>query len=171
TDIREIVDQILTMFRQNASARGIDLRAEFEGPVDRPLLVDPVRLRQVLINLVSNAVKYTERGSVTVRIVCVPRNGVSAGGDESECDLRAEVVDTGTGIPAHQLGVIFEPFEQGDSPDGKSREGTGLGLSIARRLAALMGGSLHAESTLGSGSRFVLDAPGRRICADPVTQQ
>jgi CheY-like chemotaxis protein len=165
TDLREIVDQILTMFRQNASAKGIDLRAEYDGVADLPLMVDPVRVRQILINLVSNAVKYTDSGGIVVRIDCRPN------GRDGRCDLRAEVADSGTGIAAHQLGVIFEPFEQGDSPDGKAREGTGLGLSIARRLAALMGGSLRAESALGEGSCFVLEVPDRAFGSDPVTQQ
>jgi signal transduction histidine kinase/DNA-binding response OmpR family regulator len=165
TDLREIVDQILTMFRHIASAKGIDLRAEYDGLAQRPLMIDPVRFRQILINLVSNAVKYTDHGGIVVRIGC--RKGERDG----HCDLRAEVADSGTGIAAHQLGVIFEPFEQGDSPDGKAREGTGLGLSIARRLAALMGGRLRAESALGEGSVFILEVPDRTICSDPVTQQ
>jgi signal transduction histidine kinase/DNA-binding response OmpR family regulator len=165
TDLREIVDQILTMFRHSASAKGIDLRAEYDGRADQPLMVDPVRFRQILINLVSNAVKYTDSGGIVVRISCRP------GDREGHCNLRAEVADSGTGIAAHQLGVIFEPFEQGDSPDGKAREGTGLGLSIARRLAVLMGGELRAESALGEGSCFVLEVPERAIGTDPVTQQ
>jgi signal transduction histidine kinase/ActR/RegA family two-component response regulator len=165
TDLREVVDQVLTMFRQTAADKGIGLAAEFSGQSDSPLLVDPVRLRQVLINLVSNAVKYTEQGGVMLRISCVPckRDG--------HCDLRIEVRDSGTGIAAHQLGVIFEPFEQGDSIDGKSREGTGLGLSIARRLADLMGGTLRADSTLGEGSSFTLDIPDRAITDAPVSLQ
>jgi CheY-like chemotaxis protein len=102
---------------------------------------------------------------VMLRISCVPckRDG--------HCDLRIEVRDSGTGIAAHQLGVIFEPFEQGDSIDGKSREGTGLGLSIARRLADLMGGTLRADSTLGEGSSFTLDIPDRAITDAPVSLQ
>jgi signal transduction histidine kinase/ActR/RegA family two-component response regulator len=165
TDLREVVDQVLTMFRQTAADKGIGLAAEFSGLSGSPLLVDPVRLRQVLINLVSNAVKYTEQGGVMLRISCVPckRDG--------HCDLRIEVSDSGTGIAAHQLGVIFEPFEQGDSIDGKSREGTGLGLSIARRLADLMGGTLRVDSTLGEGSSFTLEIPDRAITDAPVSLQ
>ena len=165
TDLREIVDQILTMFRQSALAKGIDLRAEYDGLAHRPMMIDPVRLRQIMINLVSNAVKYTDGGGIVVRIGCRPAK------TPGRCDLRVEVADSGTGIAAHQLGMIFEPFEQGDSPDGKSREGTGLGLSIARRLAALMGGGLRAESALGEGSCFILEVPDRALGTDPVTQQ
>ncbi|WP_374604207.1 ATP-binding protein, partial [Arenimonas sp.] len=165
TDLREIVDQTLTMFQQACADKGISLRADFDGRAELPVMVDPVRLRQVLINLVSNAVKYTETGGVVVRVGCHP------GKQDDRCDLRIEVVDSGTGIAPHQLGVIFEPFEQGDSVDGKNREGTGLGLSIVRRLAELMGGELSAESTVGEGSLFRLDIPDRVISADSVSQQ
>jgi signal transduction histidine kinase/ActR/RegA family two-component response regulator len=165
TDLREVVDQVLTMFRQAAADKGISLTAEFAGCSDVPLMVDPVRLRQVLINLVSNAVKYTEQGGVMLHVSCIPR------GREGHCDLRIEVSDSGTGIARHQLGVIFEPFEQGDSLDGKSREGTGLGLSIARRLADLMGGTLRADSTLGEGSSFTLEIPNRALTDAPVSLQ
>lgn len=165
TDLHEIVEQTLVMFRQTADAKGIYLRAEFEGRAEQPLLVDPVRLRQVLINLVGNAIKYTEKGGVIVHICCVPS------ALDGHCDLKIEVVDTGTGIAPHQLGVIFDPFEQGDNPDGKSREGTGLGLNISRRLATLMGGQLGAESTMGTGSRFTMHMPQRAIHVSPVSQK
>ncbi|MFY2763186.1 ATP-binding protein [Arenimonas sp. MALMAid1274] len=165
TNLHEIVDQTLTMFRQAAEAKGIYLRAEYEGRAELPLLVDPVRLRQVLINLVGNAIKYTERGGVVVRICCVPSE------IDGHCDLKVEVIDSGTGIAPHQLSLIFDPFEQGDNPDGKSREGTGLGLSIARRLATLMGGSLQAESTPGEGSRFYMHVPQRAIHLASISQQ
>ena len=165
TDLREIVDQTLTMFQQACADKGISLRADFDGRAELPVMVDPVRLRQVLINLVSNAVKYTETGGVVVRVGCHP------GREDDRCDLRIEVLDSGTGIAAHQLGMIFEPFEQGDSVDGKNREGTGLGLSIVRRLAELMGGELSAESTVGEGSVFRLDIPDRVISTDSVSQQ
>ena len=165
TDLREIVDQVLTMFKQTCADKGISLRADFDGRSELPVMVDPVRLRQVLINLVSNAVKYTEKGGVVVRVACHPGN------EDGRCDLRIEVLDSGTGIPAHQLGMIFEPFEQGDSIDGKNREGTGLGLSIVRRLAELMGGELQAESTVGEGSLFRMDIPDRVISSESVSQQ
>jgi len=165
TSLHEIVEQTLTMFRQTAAAKGIYLRAEFEGRAELPLLVDPVRLRQVLINLVGNAIKYTESGGVVVNICCIPSEL------DGHCDLKIEVVDSGTGIAPHQLGIIFDPFQQGENPDGKSREGTGLGLSIARRLATMMGGELSAESELGKGSRFRMTVPRRAIHLEPVSQE
>jgi signal transduction histidine kinase/DNA-binding response OmpR family regulator len=164
TSLHEIVDQTLTMFRQTAEAKGIYLRAEYEGRAELPLLVDPVRLRQVLINLVGNAIKYTDSGGVEVRICCIPSEV------DGHCDLKIEVIDSGTGIAPHQLGIIFDPFQQGENPDGKSREGTGLGLSIARRLATMMGGELSAESEIGKGSRFRMSVPRRAIHLAPVSQ-
>jgi len=165
TSLHEIVEQTLTMFRQTAAAKDITLRAEFEGRAELPLLVDPVRLRQVLINLVGNAIKYTDSGGVVVNICCIPSD------IDGHCDLKIEVVDSGTGIAPHQLGIIFDPFQQGENPDGKSREGTGLGLSIARRLATMMGGELSAESELGKGSRFRMLVPRRAIHLEPVSQE
>jgi len=165
TDLHEIVEQTLVMFRQTADAKGVYLRAEYEGRAEQPLLVDPVRLRQVLINLVGNAVKYTDRGGVVVRICCVPS------AIDGHCDLKVEVIDSGTGIAPHQLGLIFDPFAQGDNPDGQSREGTGLGLSIARRLATLMGGELGAESKLGEGSRFTMNVPQRAVHSSPLIEK
>ncbi|GAB2489541.1 ATP-binding protein [Arenimonas alkanexedens] len=165
TDLREIVDQTMIMFQQAAADKGIRLTVEYDGNAELPLMVDPVRIRQVLINLVSNAVKYTEQGGIIVRLAChpCPKDGF--------CDLRLEVIDTGTGIPAHQLAQVFEPFEQGDSLDGRSREGTGLGLSIARRLVDLMGGMLRVDSTVGEGSVFVFEIPDRAISTETVSQQ
>jgi len=165
TSLHEIVEQTLTMFRQTAAAKDIYLRAEFEGRAELPLLVDPVRLRQVLINLVGNAIKYTDKGGVVVNICCIPSEL------DGHCDLKIEVVDSGTGIAPHQMGIIFDPFQQGENPDGKSREGTGLGLSIARRLATMMGGELSAESELGKGSRFRMLVPRRAIHLEPVSQE
>ena len=165
TSLHEIVDQTLTMFRQTAAAKDIYVRAEFEGRAELPLLVDPVRLRQVLINLVGNAIKYTDSGGVVVNVCCIPSD------IDGHCDLKIEVVDSGTGIAPHQLGVIFDPFQQGDNPDGKSREGTGLGLSIARRLATMMGGELSAQSEVGKGSRFRMTVPRRAIHLAPVSQE
>jgi signal transduction histidine kinase/CheY-like chemotaxis protein len=165
TELHEIVDQALTMFRHTAEGKGIYLRAEYDGRADQPLMVDPARVRQVLINLVSNAIKYTEQGGVVVRVSCTPSER------QGYCDLELEVIDSGTGIGHHQMAVIFDPFEQGDSPDGKKREGTGLGLSISRRLATLMGGSLEAESELGEGSRFTMALPARAAPASAVSQR
>ena len=111
------------------------------------LLGDPLRLQQVLLNLVTNAVKFTERGGVTIDLEAVAEN-------PGEITLRLSVEDTGIGIPAEALGRIFSPFEQADSSTTRRHGGTGLGLAICKRLVELMGGSIEVSSTPGVGSRF-----------------
>ena len=113
---------------------------------------DPLRLRQVLVNLAGNAVKFTERGSVAVRLEL---ESASAG----EVRLHASVTDTGIGIPAERLEAIFEPFTQGDGSSTRKYGGTGLGTTIARRIAEKMRGRLWAESAVGTGSTFHFTVP------------
>ncbi|WP_177187807.1 ATP-binding protein [Formivibrio citricus] len=118
---------------------------------DLPAVIhaDEKRLRQVLLNLLGNAVKFTDRGEVTLRVRCLSR-------EKETAHLRFEITDTGIGIPAEQMGTLFQPFEQA----GELRRrvgGTGLGLSISRQLVQLMGGDIHVESLPGTGSRFWFD--------------
>lgn len=111
----------------------------------QPVETDPEKLKQVLINLVGNALKFTERGSVTVRVVADPGNGRPA---------RIEVIDTGVGIPKAMHGKIFEAFQQVDQGTARQYEGTGLGLSISRALCTLMGYRIEVDSEVGKGSTF-----------------
>jgi len=113
------------------------------------MYVDEEKLRQIVINLLSNAAKFTERGSVRLRA------------QASNGSVAIAVSDTGIGIPPDKLDVIFEEFEQADASSTRIYGGTGLGLAIARRLARLMGGDVTAESVLGSGSTFRLTLPVR----------
>src|SRR5208283_3220086 len=116
---------------------------------DLPELVqgDPIRLRQVLINLLGNAVKFTEAGEVLLGIECLKCN-------EEEAEIRFEVRDTGVGIPEEHHSRIFDAFQQSDSSVTRQFGGTGLGLSISARLVRMMGGEIQVESTAGKGSRF-----------------
>jgi signal transduction histidine kinase len=111
--------------------------------------VDEEKLRQIVMNLLSNAAKFTPSGSIQVR-------ARSANGS-----VELAVADTGIGIPAEKLEVIFEEFEQADARSAREYGGTGLGLAIARRLARVMGGDIRAESALGAGSTFTLTLPVR----------
>jgi len=140
------------LFQPPAAERGLDLRVEVGPGADALIRSDATRLRQVLINLVANAVKFSERGFV--------RLGAFADGER---ELRFEVEDSGIGIPADKLGEIFEPFTQVDSSMARRYGGTGLGLSISRRLARALGGELSVESVLGRGSVFTL-----RVHAEPL---
>ena len=147
-----LLREVAAMFQPPAAERGLDLRVEVGPGADALIRSDATRLRQVLINLVANAVKFSERGFV--------RLGAFADGER---ELRFEVEDSGIGIPADKLGEIFEPFTQVDSSMARRYGGTGLGLSISRRLARALGGELSVESVLGRGSVFTL-----RVHAEPL---
>jgi signal transduction histidine kinase len=142
----------------------------FEPLVDRPrvqlfvdadtdlprVVTDRDKLKQILLNLVSNAVKYTDDGTISVCAEAVDGR------------LRVDVSDTGAGIPADELGKIFDEFHRADGPVSSPRPGTGLGLTISRRLARTLGGDVTVESSLGVGSTFTLDLPLQ--ASDEVTR-
>ncbi len=151
-DIGECVDDVLTLFMQAARERDLALGAHIDPHVPRVILGDSVRIRQILINLVSNAVKFTSRGSVTVTV------GV-AEGDDGAMKIRLTVIDTGIGIRDEHLAVIFEPFVQFDQQPSSTFPGTGLGLAISKKLARQMGGTLEVSSEPGAGSVFRVELP------------
>jgi PAS domain S-box-containing protein len=130
-----------------AHQKGLELACALDPKVPDILIGDPNRLGQIITNLVSNAVKFTERGEVVVRVEVASRTA-------DQIELHVAVRDTGIGIPADKLQVIFQPFEQVDRSTTRKYGGTGLGLSIAAKLVALMGGHTWVESELGQGSTF-----------------
>ncbi|WP_156924446.1 ATP-binding protein [Derxia gummosa] len=148
---RELVEQTLDLVAVAAERKGLALRASLPADLPARLLGDPTRLRQVLVNLVSNAVKFTERGSVTLGLEFGP---VRAG----ERLMRGWVRDTGIGMSGEQIARLFQPFVQGDSSTTRRYGGSGLGLSICRALVERMGGTIRAESVPGQGSCFHFDA-------------
>jgi signal transduction histidine kinase/ActR/RegA family two-component response regulator len=147
-DIREGVARIVELFRPKADERGIALSLQLDIDLPQRLHVDPVRTRQCLSNLISNAVKFTEHGSVTVTARLIGR------GDARQ--LEFAVVDTGIGMSETQVARLFEDFTQADDSITRRFGGTGLGLAITRRLARLMGGDVVVESTPEKGSMFSL---------------
>jgi signal transduction histidine kinase/AmiR/NasT family two-component response regulator/HPt (histidine-containing phosphotransfer) domain-containing protein len=132
-----------------ADQKGLELAYEIAPDTPDDLVGDPVRLRQILINLVGNAVKFTERGCILVQV-----HSSADAGAESDIEYQFSVSDTGIGIPREQRNRLFEPFLQGDSSTTRVYGGTGLGLSISVRLVQLMGGRLWVESEPGQGSTF-----------------
>ena len=143
--LADLVEETVEQLKGAALRPGVSLRKELPRPI-APLVTDAQRLKQVLINLIGNALKFTERGSVTVRVA------VDA---ETRRPLRIDVADTGAGIPEERLGTIFEPFNA--PPQGlQATRGTGLGLAISRSLAALLGCRLEVRSRVGEGSTFSL---------------
>ncbi|NMC19827.1 MAG: response regulator [Thermogutta sp.] len=147
---------VLSLLRVKADAKGLPLLLEARPPLPRLIRSDPFRLRQILINLVGNAIKFTDSGSVRLILKAVTS-------DEGECRLEFDVIDTGIGIPSDLLERIFEPFYQVDGGAAKRYGGTGLGLAISRNLARRLGGEIHAVSESGFGSNFRLTLPvGKR---------
>jgi CheY-like chemotaxis protein/HPt (histidine-containing phosphotransfer) domain-containing protein len=147
------VADVASMMRIRAKERGITLLAEYENEIPETILTDAARLRQTLVNLVGNAVKFTERGGVRVAVSFIPawREGRPA--------VRIRVIDSGIGIDPEELSQLFQPFVQADASTSRKYGGTGLGLAISRHLAELLGGELAAESTPGKGSTFTLTLP------------
>jgi len=165
-DLRETVAETVELFSPLAAEKGIFLTSEIDEATVEPVMVDAQRVRQVLMNLVSNAVKYTERGGIVVRLA------MSHGGDPEHRDARLLVSDSGVGIDPEHRQRIFEPFHQADSPDGKVRQGTGLGLSITRRLVDVMQGRIHLDSEVGKGSTFLVELPDLPVAQlRPVPQE
>jgi PAS domain S-box-containing protein len=151
TDPVQLAEEVFSLMNIRARARGIELRIQSEPDVPRAILADPVRLRQILLNLVSNAIKFTEQGGVVVRMQSQNIDGVRS--------LRVAVRDSGIGITTEQLSKLFQPFSQADGSMTRRFGGTGLGLTISRRLVELMRGTLRAQSAPGEGSEFIIELP------------
>jgi signal transduction histidine kinase/CheY-like chemotaxis protein len=147
-----LVESVVELLAPRAFAKGLEIASFIAPDCPRDVTGDPARLRQVLVNLVGNAVNFTEKGGVGVRL--------ARGGDH----LRFEVRDTGPGVPEAARAAIFEEFEQGDGSATRRHGGTGLGLAISRRLVAQMGGALTLAESSRAGSTFVFDLPcGNRV--------
>jgi PAS domain S-box-containing protein len=150
-DVREVVEKVADTLAVRADEKGVELGVRIDHDVPAALVGDPLRLRQVITNLVGNAIKFTERGAVVVRVRRSP-DSTSAGA------LLISVSDTGIGIPADKLATLFDPFSQADSSVTRKYGGTGLGLAIVDRLVRLMGGVVSVDSRLGQGSTFSFTA-------------
>ncbi len=147
-DVRELVAQVASMVQPLVGEKPLRVETRVAGEVPARVVGDPTRVRQVLINLVGNAIKFTERGRVSVEVAC------TSGGA-----LAFEVSDSGLGIPPEKLALVFEKFEQVDTATTRRFGGTGLGLSIVRELTALMGGRVRVSSRHGEGSTFRVELP------------
>lgn len=162
-DLRELLRMSIDLFMKRAQEKGLALQYTIDADVPPTLIGDPHRLRQILVNLIGNAVKFTEKGEVSMHVARDPAPcsspevpGRSSG--SGNMVLRFVVRDTGIGIPAEKHDAIFESFVQADSSTTRKYGGTGLGLSIACRLVALMAGRMWVESTVDHGSAFFFTA-------------
>ena len=161
-DLVALVEGVAELLAPRAQGKGLEIAATLAASVPRHVVGDPARLRQILLNLAGNAVKFTDVGGVGLA-VSAPEPG----------RLRFDVMDTGPGVPADRRAAIFEDFEQADNSTTRTQGGTGLGLAISRRLADRMGGALALEPAAGRGSRFTvtLPLPAERDGADPASTE
>lgn len=157
--IRKILNEMKTLFYHKAAGRGIDILFDISDEVPEFLFMDETRIRQILLNLLGNAVKFTESGYVK----CSVYPGSQLINGMEKIDLKITVEDTGAGIPEESAERIFEPFEQYFSEGKFSYGGTGLGLTITKHLVTLMNGEISVRSNLGAGSVFIVTLPDVKI--------
>jgi len=158
---RQLVDEVAQLMHERAHAKGLDFRVNYRGDIPAAILTDATRLRQILINLAGNAVKFTDVGQVSIDVDLVERD---------ETYLRVVVSDTGPGMTADELSRLFRPFVQADNSVVRRHGGTGLGLAISRRLVEMLAGEVAVTSEVGRGSVFTLTVPVGATTAMPVEQ-
>lgn len=148
-NVFKIVSEVGSMFELKAAEKKLSLTIEAETELATPLLLDDTRLRQILLNIIGNAIKFTEKGGVSVSINHEEK-------DKDHVDLKIRIADTGIGIPEDQLGIIFDPFVQQQGQIQKTYGGTGLGLAISQRMIRAMGGEILIKSEVNKGSEFTV---------------
>ena len=163
-DLHECVEQVVALIRVLSAAKGLELTADITPGTPRTIVGDGQRLRQILLNLLNNAVKFTETGGVHLTVEAVPA------GDDGQIEIHVAVRDTGIGIPPDRISRLFQPFSQADASISRRYGGTGLGLAISQRLAEAMGGTMWADSAgvPGEGSTFHVSIVTRAGAAAPA---
>jgi signal transduction histidine kinase/CheY-like chemotaxis protein len=161
-NLQECLEQVLFLFSERAERRNVELVCIQDPAVPTMICGDRARLRQVLINLMGNAVKFTHDGEVAMEVT-VEGDPTGEDGQEQQQFLRFDIVDTGVGISEENIGKLFLPFSQVSANSRKPNEGTGLGLAISKQLVGMMGGQMNVESTFGEGSRFWFTIPLVRL--------
>lgn len=161
TSLYKLLNDLKFVFGASWKSKGIRSSVNFEGEIPDTVLIDETRLKQILFNLIGNAFKFTEKGSVTVNIKCSTENVEKK--REDVCNIVIEVIDTGIGIAEGELENIFEAFVQQNGQNNRKYGGTGLGLAITKKLVKLMGGDISVESKLNKGSLFKLTIPNVKV--------
>ena len=162
SSIAEVVESTCNIYAGNASSKGLLLKCDVDARISPALVVDPLRLRQILNNLVSNAIKFSSRGTIEIEARLEGRH-------EKEETVRFAVADRGIGMSAEMQARLFQPFVQAGAGTARTFGGTGLGLTISRRLAGMMGGSIEVESEIGKGTTMILTL--MLAVADPTELQ
>src|SRR5262249_12212950 len=151
-DLTEVVEDVSELLAERAHRKGLELACNIADDVPTAVRTDPGRLRQVLTNLIANAIKFTETGEVVVEVSVLDRVA-------GQTRVRFEVRDTGIGIPREAQAELFQSFQQADASTTRRYGGTGLGLAICKQLVELMGGTIGLESEAGRGARFFFTVP------------
>jgi PAS domain S-box-containing protein len=146
---QKMMQEIVSTTKLRAAEKHLTLNVHYDDPFPKKIHSDPNRLRQILLNLIGNAIKFTDTGGVTIRARCIET-------EDSRTRVQFEIADTGIGIAPDDLQELFEPFAQARTFTSRCRGGTGLGLSISKKLAEMLGGRVDAKSALGEGSTFTL---------------
>ncbi len=179
-NLRQLLDSCQLMFQSRCQAKGLDLIFDIDDDLPTQVMVDELRLQQVITNVLDNAIKFTAQGQITLALKAdFPRENsptenppsAAPGGQAEKVDLTLTITDTGIGIPLDQQAQIFAPFSQSRHPNHRHHGGTGLGLSIVQRLTNLMGGSIQLTSQVGQGSQFQLQFLGVAIATSPANPQ
>jgi len=157
-NIEDIINEIEQIFRIKTEKKGVEFLVDVDSDIPQALIIDEIRIRQILLNLVGNADKFTEKGYIKVAVKKLLA-------DDDKLDLVLTVEDTGIGIPKTDLDKIFESFKQQENHDTKKYGGSGLGLSICKKLAKAMGGDISATSTVGQGSVFEIKLKDVRVAS------
>ena len=153
--LTEVVDDVARLMRMDAERKGLAFETHFEFPIPQVIVSDPTRIRQILINLISNAIKFTDKGCVSLRVLCES--------DESSTIVQLSVEDSGMGMDAEQIDSMFKPFTQADSSITRRFGGTGLGLSITKRFVELLGGEISVESEINRGTTIRVMLPVEEV--------
>ncbi|MBF0519664.1 MAG: response regulator [Nitrospirae bacterium] len=157
-DLEELMSKMCELMALRVHKKGLELACHIKHGVPVGLIGDPVRLRQILFNLIGNAVKFTDKGEIVVEVEIEELIGSSGGNVSEKCMLKFSVSDTGIGIPMDKLNIVFDRFTQADSSTTRRYGGTGLGLSISKKLVEMKGGRIWVESEEGHGSVFYFTA-------------
>lgn len=160
----EVVGEVASLMRARALEKQLEFSVDFRGPIPQRIDTDPMRLKQILVNLIGNAIKFTDYGSVRLAVML----------DDVRADspsLVFEVADTGIGMTSQQLAKIFEPFSQADTSMTRRFGGTGLGLSISRRFAEFLGGGIQVQSQFRKGSRFTVTISCGHVDRDALLEK
>lgn len=159
---RQLVGDVVSLMQVRADEKHLQFEPQFIGPLPDAIDTDPLQLRQVLVNLVGNAIKFTDQGKVTILVKLVSGDGRPG--------MQFDVTDTGIGMTQEQMGLLFQPFSQVDTSASRRYGGTGLGLAICHRLVEALGGSIAVTSTPGRGSTFSFTIDARPSVSTPMTE-